>query len=148
MIITKEEICKKVSIVLKEKIKVESFEYYDFQNFKSPSSEETFCLISVSKSNCKELIKFWIKGFEKIIEFEERYEGEADYLEWYETNILEVDESKFLNEFKSMTSNLNKNVKSIDKPLRYYQVKCDWNERIFILESKTEFLMVYWDTAV
>lgn len=147
MILTKEEIRKEVSVILKEKIKIENFEYYDFQNFESPSSEETFCLISVSKSDCKQLIKFWVKGFEKIIEFEESYDGEVDYLEWYETNILEIEKLKFLKEFKSMTSNLNKSVKVIDNPIRYYQVKYEWNERIFILESKTEFMMAYWDTT-
>lgn len=147
MTFTKSDIKERIADVLDEDFPLKLPIHYGQDDFTNSSSEESLYVISGKMGDFREVIKFWIKGFERIIEFESRFDGDLDYFEWYEADAFEVDKLKFQKEFGSMTSRLEKEVTLDSNAIKFYHVRNEWNEQAFILEYDDELKMIYWSTT-
>lgn len=145
VIFTKEEVRIKITEILKSVVDLK-FEEVNFLP-EYGCAEESFYLVSGKKSDFSELIEFWIKGYERIIEFENRYEGELDCLEWYEEEGIEIDKITFLKSIVPIINRTEKGVAVISSPIKFYQIISEWNEQVFIVENKENYMMIYWDTT-
>lgn len=146
----KADIEKCVSEYKKEK---RSFEKLIFEPPESPQREtEEFlgCVIG-TKAEFEDIKLFWIKAFEQILE--KAYILE-EWEEWGEedNSIFVMDAQLMLkDDFRKKILELSpyhpKNFPVFKEDFLAYQLKDDWNERIFLLENEEKFQLIYWETT-
>ena len=143
----KADIEKYVSEYKKEK---RSFEKFIFEPPESPhrKTEGFMAFVIGTKAEFGDIKLFWIKAFEQILAKTYILEewGEKDNPKFVMDAQLMLRDD-FRVKFLELFPYHPKKLPVFKKEFLAYQLKDEWNERIFLLENKEKFQLIYWETT-
>jgi hypothetical protein len=140
---TKIDIKSQIQKALDQRVLFDSISFLSQNEFSSPASEQFLYAITGSKTEFNNLLSFWIKALKKIFQLTDSFEGELDYLEWFE-----VDNSiSNFDVFNSFITQLKTEIKVIDSPTKVYRQFNSWDKTSYLLENKNQFMLIIWETT-
>ncbi|MEL6255162.1 MAG: hypothetical protein AAFR87_24345 [Bacteroidota bacterium] len=149
MIFNLEDIKEDFEEYASKSIPFESEAYFRQNDFNKPQSEESLASLIAMKSEILSIRLFWIKAYQKILDWEEVLEeGETMSPDLFIIKTQKISQSGFFRAKHEMFTNLATPPDLLAPSYKAYQLKNEWNQRIFLLENETKYQLVYWDTTV
>ena len=133
---------------ISESLSFDKEEYFQQEHFNRPQNEESLASLVGKKTVFESLLLFWIKAYQKVLIWEEIIEEwetftPAMFVVYAKKTSGEV----FLRSINDVFKNLPHPPDLISPPFKAYQLKDEWDSRIYLLENEEKYQLVYWDTT-
>lgn len=142
-----DEIWNRLPFIWKQKIDFEPVEFFGQTDWNCALDENSLYLITATKEQCPELLVFWVHAYAKLNYPDNQQADMLPHIGGHRVDIREIEISNFREAFDLRTSAMLREVKLIENPTSAYQIEDEWNDKLWILESETHFMLSQWQTS-